>query len=164
MHNLPFYCYTVLYSYKYDYSLVALVAQQNNSVYSDCLGHTQYWLQSYSCPAWLLPAFFPPINQSTYLPPFFNQSANHIYLKLRAPGGNWDPTDKKCTSVPPYRQKLPPAWKAFPQVTTACICFTQSQNVCNSTPVLQEVQMLAPDMAVRWALKHRVLLVLHTTQ
>ena len=48
--------------------------------------------------------------------------------------------------------------------TTTCIWFTQSHKVCNSTTVLQEVQMLWPDVAVRWAGKNKVLLVLHIIQ
>ncbi len=57
-------------------------------------------------------------------------------------GGNWDPTDKKFSSVNSYRQDLLPTCKAFPKETTTCIWFTQSHKVCNSTTVLQEVQML----------------------
>ena len=54
----------------------------------------------------------------------------------------WDPTDKKFSSVNLYRQDLLPTCKAFPKDTTTCIWFTQSYKVCNSTTVLQEVQML----------------------
>ena len=78
-------------------------------------------------------------------------------------GGNWDPTDKKLSSVNSYRQDLLPTCKAFPKETTTCIWFTQSHKVCNSTTVLQEVQMW-PDVAVRWAIKNKVLLVLHIIQ
>ncbi len=67
-----------------------------------------------------------------------NQSIN-IFIVL---GGNWDPTDKKFSSVNSYRQDLLPTCKAFPKETTTCIWFTQSHKVCNSTTVLQEVQML----------------------
>jgi len=57
-------------------------------------------------------------------------------------GGNWDPTDKKFSSVNSYRQDLLPTCKAFPKETTTCIWFTQNHKVCNSTTVLQDVQML----------------------
>ncbi len=57
-------------------------------------------------------------------------------------GGNWDPTDKKFSSVNSYRQDLLLTCKAFPKETTTCIWFTQSHKVCNGTTVLQEVQML----------------------
>ncbi len=67
-----------------------------------------------------------------------NQSIN-IFNVL---GGNWDPTDKKFSSVNSYEQDLVPTCKAFPKETTTCIWFTQSHKVCNSTTVLQEVQML----------------------
>ncbi len=61
-------------------------------------------------------------------------------------GGNWDPTDKKFSSVNSYRQDLLPTRKAFPKETTTCIWFIQSHKVCNGTTVLQEVQMLWPDV------------------
>ena len=67
-----------------------------------------------------------------------NQSIN-VFTVL---GGNWDPTDKKFSSVNSYRQDLFPACKAFPKETTTCIWFTQSHEVCNGTTVLQEVNML----------------------
>ncbi len=67
-----------------------------------------------------------------------NQSIN-IFNVL---GGNWDPTDKKCSSVNSYRQDLLPTCKAFPKETATCIWFTQNHKVCNSTTVLQDVQML----------------------
>ena len=89
-----------------------------------------------------------------------NQSIN-IFNVL---GGNWDPADKKFSSVNSYRQDLLPTFKAFPKETTTCIWFPQSHKVCNSTTVLQEVQMLWPDVAVRWAIKNKVLLVLHIIQ
>jgi len=57
-------------------------------------------------------------------------------------GDNWDPTDKKCSSVNSHRQDLLPTSTAFPEETATCIWFTQSHKVCNSTTVLQEVQML----------------------
>ncbi len=57
-------------------------------------------------------------------------------------GGNWDPTDKKFSSVNSYRQDLLPICKPFPKETTTCIWFAQNHKVCNSTTVLQEVQML----------------------
>ncbi len=44
------------------------------------------------------------------------------------------------------------------------IWFTQSHKVGIGTTVLQEVSMLLPDMAVYWAVKYKVLLVLHTIQ
>ncbi len=69
---------------------------------------------------------------------FFSSSIN-IFNVL---GGNWDPTDKKFSSVNSYRQDLFPTCKAFPKETTTCIWFTQSHKVCKSTTVLQEVQML----------------------
>ncbi len=43
-------------------------------------------------------------------------------------GGNWDPTDKKFSSVNSYRQDLLPTCKAFPKETTACIWFTHANN------------------------------------
>ncbi len=67
-----------------------------------------------------------------------NQSIN-IFNVL---GGNWDPTDKKFSSVNSYRQDLLPTCKTFPNETTTCIWFTQSHKVCNSTTVLQELQVL----------------------
>jgi hypothetical protein len=67
-----------------------------------------------------------------------NQSINIFHVL----GGNWDPTDKKFSSVNSYRQDLLPTCTAFPKETTTCIWFTQSHKVCNSTTVLQEVQML----------------------
>ena len=72
-----------------------------------------------------------------------NQSIN-IFNVL---GANWDPIDKKFSSVNSYRQDLLPTCKAFPKETTTCIWFTQNHKVCNilllySTTVLQEVQML----------------------
>ncbi len=67
-----------------------------------------------------------------------NQSIN-IFNVL---GGNWDPTDKKFSSLNSYRQHLLPTCKALPKETTTCIWFTQIYTVCNSTTVLQEVQML----------------------
>ncbi len=93
------------------------------------------------------------------IPSAFNQSINMFNVL----GGNWDPTDKKLSSVNSYRQDLLPTCKAFPKETTTCIWFTQSHKVCNSTTVLQEVQMW-PDVAVRWAIKNKVLLVLHIIQ
>ncbi len=57
----------------------------------------------------------------------------HIVL-----GGNWDPIDKKFSSVNAYRQDVLPTRKAFPKETTACIWFTQ----IIKSAVLQEVQML----------------------
>ena len=79
-------------------------------------------------------------------------------------GATGDPTDKKFSSVNSYRQDLLPTRKAFPKETTPCIWSTHSLKVCNSTTVLQEVQMLGPDVAVRWAIKNKVLLVLHIIQ
>ncbi len=64
----------------------------------------------------------------------YNQSIN-VFNVL---GGNWDPTDKKFSSVNSYRQNLLPTCKAFPKETTTCIWFTQSRKVCNGTTVLQE--------------------------
>ena len=58
------------------------------------------------------------------------------------PGGNWDPTDKRFNSMNSYKQDLLPTCKAFPFETTTYIWFTQSHEVCYSTTVLQEVQML----------------------
>ena len=49
-----------------------------------------------------------------------NQSIN-IFNVLR---GNWDPTDKKFSSVNSYRQDLLPTCKAFPKETTTSIWFT----------------------------------------
>ncbi len=57
-------------------------------------------------------------------------------------GGNWDPTDNEFISVNSYSQKLLPTCKAFPEETTTCIAFWFTRKVCNSTTVLQEVQML----------------------
>ena len=36
-------------------------------------------------------------------------------------GANWDPTDKKFSSVNSFRQNLLPTCKAFPKETTTCI-------------------------------------------
>jgi len=47
-----------------------------------------------------------------------------------------------------YSQNLLPTCKAFPKETT-CIWFTQRHKVCNSTTVLQEVQMLWPDITTQ---------------
>jgi len=51
-----------------------------------------------------------------------NQSTN-VFNVL---GDNWEPTDKKFSSVNSYRQDLLPTCKAFPKETTTCIWFTQS--------------------------------------
>ncbi len=63
-----------------------------------------------------------------------NQSIN-VFNVL---GGNWDPTDKKFSSVHSYRQDLLPTCKAFPKEIITCIWFTQSHKTCNGTTVLQE--------------------------
>ncbi len=79
------------------------------------------------------------VNNSNRPPPpeLINQSiAINIFNVL---GGNWDPTDKKFSSVNSYRQDLLPTCKAFPKETTTCVWFTQSHKVCNSITVLQEV-------------------------
>ncbi len=62
-----------------------------------------------------------------------NQS---MYFKVL--GVNWDPTNKRFSSVNSYRQNLLPTCKAFPEETTTCIWFTQSHQVCDGTTVLQE--------------------------
>ncbi len=80
----------------------------------------------------ITPATLQPLTQS------INQSIN-IFNVL---GGNWDLTDKKFSSVNSYRQDLLPTCKSFPKETTTCIWFTQNHKICNSTTVLQEVQML----------------------
>jgi len=64
---------------------------------------------------------------------FVSQSIN-IYNVL---GGNWDPTDKKFSSVNSYRQDLLPTCKAFPKVATDSICLmswgaTQTQQTNSS--------------------------------
>jgi hypothetical protein len=66
------------------------------------------------------------------------QSINQSINVFNVLGGNWDPTDKKFSSVTSYRQDLLPTCKAFPKKTTTCIWFTQSHKVCNGTTVLQE--------------------------
>ena len=70
------------------------------------------------------------------------ESINQYQYVINVLGGNWDPTDKKFSSVNSYRQDLLPTCKAFPKDTTTCIWFTQGHKVCNSTTVLQKVQML----------------------
>ena len=70
------------------------------------------------------------------------QSINQSMNVFNVLGGNWDPTDKKFSSVNSYRQDLFPTCKALPKETTTCIWFTQSHEVCNGTTVLQEVEML----------------------
>ena len=57
-------------------------------------------------------------------------------------GANWDPTDKKFSSVDSYRQHLLPTSKAFPKETTTTCIWLQGHKVSNSTTMLQEVQML----------------------
>ena len=64
-----------------------------------------------------------------------NQSINIVNVL----GGNWDPTDKKFSSVNSYKQNLLPTCKAFPKETATSIWFTQCHKVCNGTTVLQEV-------------------------
>ena len=66
------------------------------------------------------------------------QSINKSINVFHVLGGNWDPTDKKFSSVSSYRQDLLPTCKAFPEKTTTCIWFTQRHKVCNGTTVLQE--------------------------
>ncbi len=70
------------------------------------------------------------------------QSINQSINMFNVLGGNWDPTDMKVSSVNSYRQDLLPTCKAFHKETTTCIWFAQNHKVCNSTTVLQEVQML----------------------
>ena len=48
-----------------------------------------------------------------------NQSINKYVFNVL--GGNWDPTDKKFSSVNSYRQDLLPTCKACPKETTICI-------------------------------------------
>ena len=69
----------------------------------------------------------------------FFQSIN--ILNFNVLGGNWDPTDNEICSVNSYSQNLLPTCKPFPKETTTCIWFTQRSKVCNSTTVLQEVQI-----------------------
>ena len=45
--------------------------------------------------------------------PDINQSINMFNVL----GGNWDPTDKKFSSLNSYRQDVLPACKAFPKET-----------------------------------------------
>ena len=59
-----------------------------------------------------------------------NQYINKSINVFNVLGGNWDPTDKKLSSVNSYRRNLLPTCKAFPKVTTTCIWFTQSHEVC----------------------------------
>ena len=54
-----------------------------------------------------------------------NQSINK---DIECPGGSWDPTDKKFSSMNSYRQNLLPTCKAFPKETTTCIWFTQGHS------------------------------------
>ena len=68
-----------------------------------------------------------------------SESINQYQCIFNVLGGNWDPTDKKFSSVNSYRQDLLPTCKAFPKETTTCVWFTQSHKVCNSITVLQEV-------------------------
>jgi len=66
-----------------------------------------------------------------YVTSVMTQSINQYILNVL--GGNWDPTDKKFSSVNSYRQDLLPICKAFPKETTTRIWFTQSHKVCNKT-------------------------------
>ncbi len=68
----------------------------------------------------------------------FNQSINIFNVQ----GGNWDPTDKKFSSVNSYRQDLLPTCKAFPKETTSCIWFTQNHKVCNTVLVLMFLDLI----------------------
>ena len=68
-----------------------------------------------------------------------SQSINQSINVFNVLGGNWDPTDKKFSSVNSYRQNLLPTCKAFPKEITTSIWFTQCHKVCIGTTVLQEV-------------------------
>ena len=66
---------------------------------------------------WWLFVIFGQVWHHLHMGPMSNQSIN-IFNVL---GGNWDPTDKKFSSVNSYRQDLLPKCKAFPKETTTCI-------------------------------------------
>ena len=82
------------------------------------------------------PVIKDPDNFKLFL--ILKQSINQSINIFNVLGGNWDPTDKKFSSVNSYRQDLLPTCKAFPKETTTCIWFTQSHKICNGTTVLQE--------------------------
>ena len=91
-----------------------------------------------------------------------NQSiATNQYVDVLGPqlGPNRQPNSVhrihtvKCSS---YRQSIPQGNHHMHLVHTKTY-------KCNGTILLQESQMLWPDMAVRWAIKNKELLVLHTT-
>ena len=44
-----------------------------------------------------------------------NDTKLTININIQCPGGNWDPTDRKFSSVNSYRQDLLPTCKAFPK-------------------------------------------------
>ena len=71
---------------------------------------------------------------------------------------------QKFSSLSSYRQNLFPTCKTFPKETTTCIWFTQRPEVCNSATILEKVHMLESNMIVRWTIKDKVLLVLHTSR
>ena len=71
---------------------------------------TSHKLTSSYQPTWYLEDW--PFSKDSKLT--VNQSIN-IFDVL---GCNWDPTDKKFSSVNAYRQDLPPTCKAFPKETT----------------------------------------------
>ena len=74
-------------------------------------------------------------------------------------GGQLRPHKQQIQFSEFTQSNLLPTCKAVPKRTTTCtaLCFTQYKRVCNSTRMMQEVQMLWPDMPLYWAIK--VLLV-----
>jgi hypothetical protein len=56
------------------------------------------------------------------------QSTNQSINIFNVLGGNWDPTDKKFSSVNSYSHNWLPTCKAFPKETTTCIWFTSTED------------------------------------
>ncbi len=85
----------------------------------------------------LVEAVHQSINQS------INQSIDQsINQYVKCPGGQLGPNRQKVQLSEVIQSKFASYMQAFPKEITTCIWFTQRHKVCNSTTVLQEVQML----------------------
>ncbi len=75
---------------------------------------------------------------------------------------SWGPTGgQSSVHVNSVRQNTLSTRKTVSEETTTCIWFTHSYKVWHSTNLLKKTCMLCPNAAVRWAIKDKVLLVLH---
>ena len=104
------------------------------------LFHTwRSWIQM---PAWIQ-LCSSPINHPMY----------------NALGACWGPTDKSSVQTL-YVQNCFPACKTSSQKTLTCMLTRHEVNT--SATMLEKAHMLAFNMTVRWTIKDKVLLVLHT--